>query len=118
MNLNIYIPIFQKNRDSTVKINIRLWKKHQQVFCDGARCVTGQGQVTGVTLAQHHSLLKVRCDKNSGRCRWQREKQNGSKLRAQLGSRERGLDSKPPKKPCLEILQILVSRRQKCGAWR
>ena len=80
--------------------------------------MTGQGQVTGVALAQRHSLLKVRHDKNGGRCRWQREKQNGSRFGAELVSRESGLDSKQPKKPRLEILQILVSRQQKYVASR
>ena len=47
-----------------------------------------------------------------------KKKLNGRKFRAQLGSRESGLDSKQPEKPCLEILRILVSRRQKCGASR
>ena len=40
------------------------------------------------------------------------------KFRAQLGSRESGVNSKQPKVPRLEILWILVSRRQKCGASR
>ena len=57
-------------------------------------------------------ILMLKHDKNYGRCRWQREKRNGRKFSAQLRSRESGLDSKQPKKPCLEILQTLVSRRQ------
>ena len=101
-----------------MKINIRLWKKTQRLLCKWAHGMTGQGQVTGVTPAQRHSLLKVRHDKNHGRCRWQREKRNGRKFRAQLGSRESGLDSKQPKKPRLEIFWTLVRRRQKYGACR
>ena len=87
------------------------------IFClERLLCEWVQGQVAGV--AQRHSLLKVRRDKNQGRCRWHREKRNGRKFRAQLSSRESGLDSKQPKKPRLKILQILVSGWQKCGASR
>ena len=53
---------------------------------------------------KHHSLLKVKRDKTHGRCRWQREKQSGTKFRAQFDSGGSGLDSKQPKKPSLEIL--------------
>ena len=74
LNSNICFRIFKKNGDSIVKINIRLWKKpHQRLLCKWAHSMTGQGQVTGVGLAQRHSLLKVRRNKNC-RCRWQREK--------------------------------------------
>ena len=78
---------------------------------------TGQGQVTGVTLAQCHLLLKVKRNKNCGRCRWQREKQNGRKFRAQLGSRESGLDSKQHKKPHSEILGYLDFGQKTAKMW-
>ena len=39
-------------------------KTHQQLLSEWAHCMMGQGQVTGVALAQRHSLLKVGCDKS------------------------------------------------------
>ena len=66
-------------------MEIRLWKlifvcgekTHQQLLCEWVHGMTGR--VTGVALAQRHSLPKVRCEKNCGRWRWQREKQSGRK---------------------------------------
>ena len=78
-------------------------KTHQGLLCEWAHSMTGQGQVTGVALAQHH--LNV-------------ADADGRKFRAQLGSRGSGLDSKQPKMPRLGTLQILVSRWQKCRASR
>ena len=48
-----YIFKYIKNGDSMVKINIPLWKKtHQQLLCEWAHGMMGQGQVTGVAFAQ------------------------------------------------------------------
>ena len=109
----------KKIGDSIVKMNIRLWKKtHQWLLCQWAHNMTGQGQVTGFAPAQRHSLLKVRRTETVADADGREKKRYGRKFRAQLGIRESGLDSKHPKKPLLEILQILVSRQQKCGSSR
>ena len=52
-------------------------------------CALHDGSGTGHRSCTYkrHSLLKVRHDKNRGRCRWQREK----KFRAQLGSQRGNL---------------------------
>ena len=55
-------------------------KSHQRLLCEWAHGMMGRGRVTGVAPAQRHSLLKVRRDKNRGRCRWQREKRNATKF--------------------------------------
>lgn len=97
LNPNIYLNI--KNVDLIVKRKI--------IFNCGKKKKTSTAALRGVAFAQRLSWLKVRRDNaDGGKIKW-----NSRKFRAQLGSRESGLDSK-----LTPFGNILGQYRQKCSA--